>query len=215
MTPFQAVANHITPQPTLIPGLTFFPSLEPHCSNDSDPPPFGSHAAMLEVSDCNLAIVGDVLSRLGEECRTIMEIGVHRNQERSITNILMTQKPSYCIYLGVDIDDKSYLDNPASKIHTIKSNSHDQLAIRQKLASIGATKIDLLMIDGWHSVNTCVNDWMYTDLLSPHGAVIIHDTNAHPGCVAILHAIDQSIYEVNRYCVNWTDNGIATIWKKR
>ena len=214
MTPFDQTISHITPRQTVIYGLKFFPNLEPHCSNDQDTPNWGWPTGP-EVSDCNLRVVENVLDRMGQRCRVIMEIGVHRNEGRSMTNILMDRRPQGSIYVGVDLDDKSYLNDPSSGVYTIRSNSHDQRAIRSRLESIGVNQIDILMIDGWHSVNTCVNDWCYVDLLSDHGAVILHDTNAHPGCVALYHAVDEAIFEKDRQCTDLSDMGITTFWHKR
>jgi len=214
MNPFDLTIAHITPSPTMLYGLKFFPDLEPHCSNDQDTPNWGWPIDAVEISDCNLAVVNDVMRRLGNNCRNVMEIGVHRNEGRSITNVLMDTKPEGCQYLGIDIEDKSNLDNRKKGIHTLRANSHDKVAVRKKLRDIGMQSIDLLMIDGWHSVHTCVNDWGYVDLLSPHGVVILHDTNAHPGCVALYHAVDESLFDKNRFCTEMNDMGISVFWHK-
>ncbi len=213
MTPFEQTVQRITPRPTMVYGLRFFPSLEPHASDNQDHPAFGWHEGP-EVSDCNLMVVSDVVRAMGNNCKVIMEIGVHRNAGRSMTNVLMDQRPSGSIYLGVDLDDKSYLDDPIERVHTIRANSHDQRSIRNKLSDIGADRIDILMIDGWHSVNTCVNDWYYADLLSDHGVVILHDTNAHPGSVALYHAVDDQLFDKQRLCTGPNDMGISVFTKK-
>lgn len=209
----QTVAN-ITSRPTMVYGLRFFPNLEPIVDNNQDSPAFGWPSGP-EVSDCNLSVVSNVIKDLGDRCRVIMEIGVHRNDGRSMTNVLMDERPVGSVYVGIDLDDKGYLDDVSRGIYTLKANSHDQQRIRTRLLEIGVDKIDVLMIDGWHSVNTCVNDWCYTDLLSDHGVVILHDTNAHPGCVALFHAVDESLFRKERFCTDDADMGIATFWKKR
>lgn len=214
MTPFEQTVSHITPQPTMVYGLNFFPSLEPHCSNDQDLPNWGWHTPLAEVTDCNLSVVKDVMIELGTKCQNILEIGVNRNDLRSMSQVLYNFRPKTGKYLGVDLDDKSYLDDSSIGIYTIKTNSHNQLLIRQKLAELGMQNIDLLFIDGWHSVNTCVNDWMYTDILSPHGVVILHDTNAHPGCVSLYHAVNENLFKKQRLCTNIDDHGISVFWKK-
>jgi hypothetical protein len=211
MLPYDIALSHITARSTMIYGLKFLPSLEPHVSDNQDTPAWGWPTGP-EISDCNLAVVSDVMQKLGKDCQAIVEIGVHRNQGRSITNILMDQKPTSCKYLGIDIDDKSHLNNSASNIFTFKSNSHDQRKIRQTIAGLGISTIDILMIDGWHSVNTCVNDWCYTDLLSHNGCVVLHDTNAHPGCLALFHAVDEKLFIKKRHCTSMDDMGIATFW---
>jgi hypothetical protein len=210
---FDQTVSAVTERPTMVYGLKFFPNLEPIVDNNQDTPAFGWPSGP-EVSDCNLSVVSDVIKRLGNRCRVILEIGVHRNEGRSMTNILMDNRPVGSTYIGVDINDKSYLNDQSTGIYTIRSNSHDQQKIRAALMEIGVQQIDLLMIDGWHSVNTCVNDWAYTNLLSDHGVVILHDTNAHPGCVALFHAVDEDLFVKSRFCDDDNDMGIATFWKK-
>jgi len=209
---YQKTRFLIKPRPTDIQGLKFFPSMEPDVSNDQDSPAFGWITGV-EVSDCNLEVVRKVVQDLGVKLSSIMEIGVNRNGERSMSRVLMDDRPQGSFYLGVDLDDKSYLDNPAENTWTIQANSHDQEKIRDFIAGKGIKQIDLLFIDGWHSVNTCVNDWLYTDLLSEDGVVILHDTNSHPGCVGLFEAVSDSLYDKVRYCTQ-NDHGIAVFKRK-
>lgn len=211
-SPYQRTRFHIKPQPTSVHGLRFFPSLEPDIDNDQDMPPYG-WVSQVEVTDCNLAVVRSVVEELGDNLRATMEIGVNRNGERSMSRVMMDERPKGSFYLGVDIEDKSYLDDPASNTWTIKANSHDQDGIRGFLANKGVKKLDLLFIDGWHSINTCVNDWLYADLLSPHGIVILHDTNSHPGPIGLFEAINEDLYVKERHCLD-NDFGIAVVRRK-
>lgn len=210
--PFQKTRFLIKPKPANIQGLRYFPSMEPDISNDRDNPIVG-FISDIEVTDCNLEVVRSVVESLGPNLRACMEIGVNRNGERSMSRILIDQRPQNSFYLGVDLDDKSYIDNPAANTWTIQANSHDQEKIRAFIASKGVKKLDLLFIDGWHSVNTCVNDWLYTDMLSDNGVVILHDTNGHPGCVALYEAVNDEMYFKQRYCTE-NDHGIAVFRKK-
>lgn len=211
-SPYQKTRFCIKPQATTVAGLRFFPNMEPDISNDQDMPHFGWMSSV-EVTDCNLQVVRSVVKELGKNLKAAMEIGVNRNGERSMSRIIMDERPVGSFYLGVDIEDKSYLDDPSSNTWTIKSNSHDQERIRGFIKSKGIKNLDLLFIDGWHSINTCVNDWMYTDLLSPNGIVILHDTNSHPGPVGLLEAINEDLYVKQRYCED-NDFGIAVVRKK-
>ncbi len=204
---YQKTRFLIKPRPTDIQGLKFFPNMEPDVSNDQDGPAFGWITGT-EVSDCNLEVVRRVVGDLGDQLGAIMEIGVNRNGERSMSRVLMDDRPSGSFYLGVDIEDKSYLNDAAANTWTIQTSSHDQEKVRSFIAGKGIKKIDLLFIDGWHSINTCVNDWQYTDLLSNTGVVILHDTNSHPGCVGLFEAVSDSLYEKTRYCTE-NDFGIA------
>jgi len=217
-TAYQDLVDMITPRDTTVPGLKYYPDLEPHVSNDQDHPPSVATQGWIsphEVSDANLAVVRDVVAAMSNasQLHSIVEIGVNRNGERSMSRVLMDERPEFCCYLGIDIEDKSYLDDPERLIHTIQCSSAEQDRVRDKLREIGVGVIDLLFIDGWHSVNQCVNDWQYTDRLSDHGVVILHDTNTHPGCVALFEAIDETMYDKQRYCTEG-DFGIAVMRKR-
>lgn len=213
---FDQTVAAISPKPTSIYGLKFFPDLQPIVDNNQDLPAFGWPTGP-EVSECNLGVIQSIVDKVGNNCKAIMEIGVCRNPEKSMnmSHVLLEGKPNDAVYLGVDLEDKSFLNDTTKNIHTIQSNSHDQAKIRRKLDEIGIIKIDILMIDGWHSVNTCVNDWCYTDLLSDNGVVILHDTNAHPGCIALFHAIDETLFDKQRHCTDISDMGIAVFWHKK
>lgn len=212
-SPYQKTRFQIKPRATDIPGLRFFPNMEPDIDNDQDMPPYG-WVSSVEVTDCNLQVVRAVVNELGKNLKAAMEIGVNRNGERSMSRIIMDERPEGSFYLGVDIEDKSYLNNESTNTWTIQANSHDQEKIRGFIHSKGIKKLDLLFIDGWHSINTCVNDWLYTDLLTDHGVVMLHDTNSHPGPVGLFEAINEDLYDKQRYCLD-NDFGIAVVRRKR
>jgi len=209
---FELTKALIKPKPTTVWGLSFFPDLEPDLDNDRDMP-YPGWLGCPEVTDCNLETMRMLVSELGDRCQAIMEIGVNRNGDRSMSQVLMGGKPASCIYVGVDLNDKSHLDDASRNIHTLMSNSHDQAAVRSFLAAKGVAQLDLLFIDGWHSVNTTINDWMYADMLSPHGIVAIHDSNTHPGDIALHEAVDAALFDKRRYCLGH-DSGIA-VFRRR
>lgn len=210
---YTKIVELIKPRPTAIQGLKYFPDLEPQVNNDQDAPPFG-WTGQQEISDCNRESVRQVMLYFGESLRAAMEIGVDRSNERSMSRIIMEGRPKGSFYLGVDLDDKSYLNDPDNNTWTLQCNSHDQTRIRNFLSDKGITQLDLLFIDGWHSVNTCVNDWRYTDMLRPGGMVLLHDSNSHPGCAALFEAVDENLYEKIRCCTDSTDFGIAAFRRK-
>lgn len=208
---YQKTRFYIRPEPTDIFGLKFFPSMEPDISNDRDQPICG-WAADVAVSQCNLDTVRQIVVDLGTNLRSCMEIGVNRDII-SMSTIIMDEKPADCFYLGIDLDDKSYLNDPSRNIWTMQANSHDQHAVRRFLDRHNVKQLDLLFIDGWHSVNTTVNDWRYADLIRPGGVVILHDTNTHPGCVAVFEAVDENMFTKNRLCTTG-DFGISVFVRK-
>lgn len=215
MSKFDEMAALIRPQVTDIWGLKYFPNIEPSISNDQDHPVYDNRPApTAEVSDCNMEVVRNVVQEMGSNLRSILEIGIARNGPRSMSTILMGEKPNECIYVGVDLEDKSYLDNVNKRIFTMRSNSARQEDVRNFLRGKGIEKLDLLFIDGWHSVNMTINDWRYSDILNSTGIVICHDTNSHPGCVALYEAVDEHLFDKVRLCTGDDDYGISVFRRK-
>ena len=204
----------IQQRPTDIAGLKYFPDLEPAVSNDRDAPLNDIWMSPLEVTDGNLEVMRQVVSGLGNQLFAALEIGVNRNGDRSMSRIIMDQRPPGSFYLGVDIEDKSYLDDEAANTWTIRTSSTERGLILDRMRQLGVGLLDLIMIDGWHSVNQCVNDWQFTERLSDHGVVVLHDTNSHPGCVALFEAVDENLWIKQRFCTD-NDFGIATFRKRQ
>ena len=210
---YKITADLISKSPTDIFGLKFLPSLEPHYGDDQDLP-YSGWCGWPEISECNHSTCESVLRDLGDRCGAILEIGVNRSGPENLSQIFMGQKPDHCIYLGVDLVDKIYLDDPSKNIHTLCCNSHEQDLIRNRLAELGVARLDLLMIDGWHSVHTTINDWRYADLLSDHGIVLVHDVNTHPGDIALCEAVDEAVFEKTMLCPG-ADYGIAMFRRRQ
>jgi len=208
-----------------VPGLKFVPTLEPEHSDELDsivgvtmgPGISWGDGSIPSTSPANQNIVSKLLKKHAESVFCIVEIGVMSNPEpeHSFTHILTSEKPIKALYLGVDTSDKSGMDNPDLRIHTIRANSSDFDAVMTKLKSLDAMFIDLLLIDGFHSVKQCIDDWRYTRLLSPGGVVIMHDTNSHPGPYAVFDAIDETLYRKKKFCTDaHNDFGVGVVWRK-
>lgn len=147
--------------------------------------------------------------------KNILEIGVHRNAEKSSTSLLHSLMRSSLsqdsTYLGVDLEDKSYLNSDS--VHTIQCNSSEYDLVYDKMLAIGMTSIDLLFIDGCHSINQVLDDWEYTKLLSDKGIVFFHDTTAHPGPKLFLENLDRKKwYVVENFCPD--DYGLGMCYAK-
>jgi hypothetical protein len=132
----------------------------------------------------------------GIQPRTFLEIGVHNNDEESSTGVIFQNLPKNGIYLGVDIKDKSYLDDPSKGIFTIRESSSNYAAVKNKLENLGVTSIDFIFIDGWHSINQVYMDWEYVNLLSPLGVVAMHDVTYHLGPYNFIRNLDKSLWVV-------------------
>ncbi len=200
--------------PEKIAGLKYRPSIEPGHSDDVDFYSEFYRPVPREFSEENQRWLRHHLLRM--PCvGCVVEIGVQRNPlPESSTGILLRHKRADAVYIGVDLEDKSHLDDPVRRVFTVKGDSSDHRAVFALMDRLGVHKIDFLFIDGWHSVNQCVRDWGYTERLSAHGVVMLHDTNVHPGPVALYEAIDENLYEKIMYCTEGADWGIAAISRR-
>ena len=142
----------------------------------------------------------------------VVEIGVDRNGPKSFTHVFV-EKPETCYYLGIDLADKSYLDNSGKRIHTIRGDSSNTLPLVRFMAEHSLNGIDLVLIDGWHSVNQVLRDWRYSDWVRVGGAVVFHDTNAHPGPFLVFDAIDELCWQKEKFFENERDYGMAVAWR--
>jgi cephalosporin hydroxylase len=201
--------DKITKTNTNIFGLKFKPTLSPYFSDDSDYIP-GQKTCCVEITSRAFNKLSEITKETNFIDGCIVEIGVFRNGDGSFTRAILNNKNKEKKYIGIDIDDRSYLNDINNNIYTLKCNSHDQSNIRKYLKLLNERNISLLMIDGWHSVNTAINDWMYSDLLTTGGVVVIHDSNSHPGPICLYEAIDENVFDKHKYFTEYDDDyGIA------
>lgn len=207
---------------TDIPGL--FCRFSVSGADDHDTPlcqhPYGpgycTKSGPIEFSDDNQEITYAYLTKkLAEKDRiVIVEIGVHRNDYyKTSTSVFLDNKRPQDIYIGIDIDDKSFLNNIEQNIYTIQTPSQNVETVMAFLKEKGVDMIDIFMIDGWHSINQVYKEWEYTSLLASKGIVLFHDTNAHPGPYFVLKSIDTTQYNVYKYLSDVRDWGIGVAEK--
>jgi hypothetical protein len=146
------------------------------------------------VRQCHVNLIKDSIT---DETRTILEIGinVYTKPLLSTTRVILEQKHDDCVYLGIDVRNKSSIDDTDKNVNTMAIDSKMRHTIREKMLELGMSTIDLLMIDGDHSINMTINDWCFSEFLSSFGIVIIHDTNVHIGPRALFDAIDELSFE--------------------
>jgi hypothetical protein len=168
-----------------------------------------------EISDLELLLCHSQCLRFSNKAINIMEIGVHRNMERSFTNILTGLKNSKSKYLGVDIEDKSFLDNEKKNIYTLKCSSGEFETVCEFLNSKGMKNLDLLFIDGDHSFPAVSLDWRYASLLNQGGIVLLHDIHVCIGPYLLLELIDPDIFDIHILTKTKENvNGLAMITRK-
>lgn len=168
----------------------------------------GYHGQFGEFTQCNHEELKKAFLQINE-CKSILEIGVDRNQNSS-TKTLLSLKDKNCVYIGVDIRDCSYLNNPENNSYFLQSRSEDIDNVKNFIKSKGILELDFIFIDGWHSVNQVLKEWEYSSLLSKNGIVGFHDTNNHPGPTLFVDNLNDE-WIVEKKCLN--DWGISFVKK--
>lgn len=165
-----------------------------------------------EFSECNRQSLMDQFLRVKDKTKVIVEIGVSRitkiqSYEQTSTSILLNHKNPDTIYLGIDIEDKSFLKG--ENVYTLQQRSENYEGVLKKFIEIGIHKIDFLFIDGWHSINQVIDELWYVDFMKAGGIIGYHDTNFHPGPSKIIRAFRTDVFKVTKNCDRQNDWGIG------
>jgi hypothetical protein len=171
------------------------------------------YSGSVEFTECNRSHLTEKFIKIKDSCRAILEIGVCRNADQSSTWCFLNNKKKETFYFGIDLDEKSFLNNPEHNIYTINSNSSNIENNMNYIKQQGIDCFDFIFIDGWHSVNQVLIDWEYTNWLSDRGIVGFHDTSAHPGPLLFVNALDKNKWTVEENLCP-ADHGIGFCWKK-
>jgi hypothetical protein len=168
----------------------------------------------VEVSDANISILIHYFGTIRNNCKSILEIGVGKSKERSFTKLLLDSKLTSTKYFGIDIEDKSNINDDKNNVFTLKIDSSDMDKVLSFVKSHGIEKFDFILLDSWPSINQVLNDWRYVDFLSENGIIALHDTNFHPGPTDLVNNLKNDKYEISKRCVEKTDWGMTFITKK-
>lgn len=151
----------------------------------------------LENSICNQLALQTAINMCENKPKNFLEIGVFRNEQNSFFKTIVENLPDDGIYLGVDLEDKSFLDDPTRRIYTIKSDSSNFYLVNKKLVEIGVQFLDFILIDGWHSINQVLKDWEYTKLLKKGGVVGFHDVTCHLGPFYFTKNLNKDKWQIS------------------
>ena len=195
-------------------GLKFEPSVQPYYHDDSDWVDLctNCHPTDGTFSGANRETLK---AEIEPWMRLIVEIGVSRDGwEISSTKILLDNKHEDCSYIGIDIEDRSWIQQKGTNVKFLQHSSWDIQYLMKHVTEAGEW-IDLLFIDGDHSVNSVMKEWEYAKFVRPDGGkIILHDTNFHPGPWCLFEAIDTDLFDVSKYCENYNDFGIGVLKRK-
>lgn len=189
-------------------GLAFVPTLAPGVTDAQDTIP--GYLSQRGGPDDNSSAALNLVAELAAWSTAVLEIGVALYApEKSFTPRLIAGLTKSGRYLGVDVADRGAVTRLDPRAHFLQASSFDQAAVRGRLAELGMDGLDLLLIDGCHSVAACLNDWRYAELVKVGGLVLIHDTNSHPGPIALVAAVDRDAFAVSEPLAGAADYGLA------
>lgn len=175
--------------------------------------PYNYRGQRGEFTAENTKMLYDIFMQVRDNCQAILEIGVCRNGAESSTHTFLKHKKKETIFVGIDLEDKSFLNDPENNVYTIIADSSDYQKNMELIRSLGVTEFGFIFIDGWHSINQVYRDWEYTNILQSDGVVGFHDTSCHPGPTAFIRALNKNIWEVEEnLCPE--DYGIGFAWQK-
>lgn len=167
-----------------------------------------SYGGPVEFTSANQEVLRNVMMSLPNKDLHIVEIGIARN-EQSSTKVILDLKNQEDRYLGIDIRDGSFLRNEAKNIYTAQGFSLDEKIIRE-VRRFSKGQIDLLMIDGDHSIDTVTKEVArYFPMVPIGGYIVMHDVSHHPGPREVFKAVSPKYFEKVIYCPN--DYGIGVL----
>lgn len=172
-----------------------------------------SQNGYVEVTDCNRQALLFNFLRIKENCKSILEIGIGRNGKESFSYIFTKNKNKDTVYIGIDLDDRSFLNDSENNVHTFKVDSGDYLNNLKLFESLNVNSFDFIFIDGWHSINQVLHDWEYTNLLTDDGIVGFHDVTCHPGPHYFVKNLNRDKWLVSENCCP-EDWGICFVSRK-
>ena len=167
----------------------------------------------VEVTHCNRHNLLEQFNKVRDNCKAILEIGIGRNADESFAYVFFKNKKKDTVYVGIDMNDRSFMRDVENNIHIIQNNSSHYQENVNIFNTIGVEKFDFIFIDGWHSINQVLADWEYTNLLADGGIVGFHDTSCHPGPYNFIKALDKNKWDVIENCCP-EDWGIGFVRKK-
>lgn len=148
-----------------------------------------------------------------ENMKTFVEIGISRDKwADSSTKFLLDNLREDGRYVGIDIEDRKFVESLDPRAKIILGDSQDVETNLEKI-NLQGNYIDLLLIDGHHSVTYVSKEWDYAKYVRPNGGVIVlHDSNYHPGPWCLTRAVDPNIFDIHKLCPE--DYGITVLVRK-
>jgi len=140
--------------------------------------------------------------------KTFVEIGTASNFVGSSTETFLLYKNDETDFITIDIENREHQTLNKPNIFYIQSDSTNPDLIRHF-----AHKIDILFIDGDHSIKTVFKEYkFYLPHMKEDGIIVLHDTTMHPGPFLFMQAVDEKVFKKETLHTN--DFGLGVIYLK-
>lgn len=125
------------------------------------------------------------------DAELFVEIGTASIFTGSSTETFILNKKDNTSFISIDRAVCSNQTLEKTNVHFITNKSTNDY-IKEY---IGNKKIDILFIDGDHSVKTVFEEYeFYLPLMKQDGVIVLHDTNMHPGPFLFMEAVDETVF---------------------
>jgi hypothetical protein len=186
---------------SLVFGLEYIPSLEPEMSDDVDAFVMCNGIAPGSVSWQVSRYIESIVS--AHSAMNILEIGVNAHPENSMTKAILENCARGSKYFGIDLEERNVdgikvADGVQWVIARGDSSRFDDVC--DALMKLNMKPLDMLVIDGLHSVNQVVRDFRYASLVKHGGIVLMHDILDHPGGRLVFDAVDSTVFTKEVLC---------------
>ena len=143
----------------------------------------------------------------------ILELGVCQHGVDSSTYIFLNNKKQRTYYVGIDEDNKSFINDPNKNVYTIKNSKLNVDENIATCANLGITQFNFIFFNACTNKNEIETLWKYTNWLAPISFVGFHNTGVQPELIEFLDSINRDKWNVVKNVCK-QDNGIGFVWPK-
>lgn len=168
-----------------------------------------------EVSDMNREKLLHFMKQCVSDNGLIVEIGVWRNphSKGTSTQLFLDNKKDTTTYLGVDIEPRPHVSGYKPNAMTIQFDSSRADELGKSIEILLQKKIDMLFIDGLHSVSQVQKELALIPYVKKGGVIGFHDISFHAGPNLWMDAFDPAKFDIYKFRED-NDWGIGFIVKK-
>lgn len=141
------------------------------------------------------------------DAKLFVEIGTASNFDGSSTETFILNKKDETTFVSIDVMKRTSENKGKPNVIYAVANSVDKNLVN----FLNGEKIDILFIDGDHSVDVVFAEYkFYLPLMKDDGIIVLHDTTMHPGPFLLMEAIDESVFR--KEMLHTDDLGLGIVY---